>query len=711
VSGDAIITVQLLGGAALRSGDLPISGPPAQRHRIALLTLIVAAWPQPLSRDRAVAMLWPERDTANARRLLNLAVHVLRGALGEGAITSAGDALLLNPSRVHCDLHELRIAMASGDLAGIVQGYSCPLLDGFHIDDSIDFEYWLGERRSELDHAYVSALRSLAERQERSGDVYGRVTTGRRLVAADPHSSAYALALMHALDAAGDRFGAIQHAAEHAHRLRTDLELEPDAEVQALAERLRTAPASRVSASTGAVRAPMPSIAVLPFRNLSTDPENACFADGITEDVIANLSKIRALKVISRTSVMHFKDRRPTLKEIGIALGATVVLAGSVRRAGDRVRIVAQLMDIDSDRHLWSETYDRQMVDIFSIQSEVALQIAAALQAELSPDERTRVRHEPTDDLQAYHLYLQGRQWLGRYTTESMLRSVDFFARAISRDPGFATAHAMLAMVLAELAEMGVLEPRPTYARASEEVAHALRLDPALDTAHCTRAFLHAIREYDWTAAEREFERALELNPSGAETYDLYGRFCSGVARYDQALALLERAADLDPLVHRIDVVTTLLRAGRIDEAIERAEVSLELDPHERTHATLGWGYFLDGRRAAGLAELERAVAMAPGAQMWLAQLGEAHAMAGNEARAREILRTLEERSRETYVPSYYFAYVHTGLGDAERAMDYLERAVAERAGPAYSIKGSFLLAPLRAHPRFQALLRNMKLA
>src|SRR5215210_6182292 len=428
-----MITVQLLGGAALRSGDMPVSGPPAQRHRIALLTLVVAAWPQPLSRDRATAMLWPERDTANARRLLNLAVHVLRGALGDASISSTGDALLLDPLRVHCDLHDLRVAMASGDLEGIVQLYSGPLLDGFHLDDSIEFEYWLGERRSELDHAYVNALRALTERQERSGDVYGRVDTARRLVAADPHSSVYAPALMNALDAAGDRFGAIQHASEHAHRMRTDLELEPDAAVQALAERLRTAPPTRVAASLSGSRAPVPSIAVMPFRNLSTDPENACFADGITEDVTANLSKIRALKVISHTSVLHFKDRRPTIKEIGVALGATVVLAGSVRKVGDRVRIVAQLMDTDSDRHLWSETYDRQMVDIFSIQSEVALQIASALEAELSPNERTRVRRKPTDDLQAYHLFLQGRQLLGRYTNQSMVGSLAYFERAIAR--------------------------------------------------------------------------------------------------------------------------------------------------------------------------------------------------------------------------------------------------------------------------------------
>lgn len=706
-----MITVQLLGGASLRRGDTPIGGPPAQRHRIALLTLITASWPQPLARDRAIALLWPERDTANARRLLNLAVHVLRAALDEGAITSAGDALLLDPSCLHCDLHELRLAIASNDVDGIVRTYGGPLLDGFHLDDSTEFEYWLEQRRRELGHAYVGALRALAARQEQSGDVHGRVGTCRRLVAADPHSSIHARALMHALDAADDRLGAIQHATEHAHRLRVDLELAPDADVEALAQRLRTAPLERGRVTSALTRDASRAIAVLPFRNLSADPENEYFADGITEDVIANLSRIHALKVISRTSVMHFKERRPTLGEIGTALGVSVVLDGSVRRAGDRVRIVAQLLDAHSGRHLWSETYDRQMADIFSIQSEVALHIASVLKAELTVDERTRVTRKPTADLQAYHLFLQGRRWHLQYTIESMLGSIELYDRALARDPEFALAHAMKAMAHAELAEMGVLEPDAAYARASDEVAHALRLDSELDVAHGTLAFLKGVREFDWAGAERAFARALQLNPSGAETLDLYGRFCAGLERYDEALALLERAGELDPLVDRVDIVTTLLRAGRIDEAIAHAEATVEVQPSARARATLGWAYFLAGRRAEGISELEHAVATAPDTLMWLGQLGEAYGLAGNEPKAREILRELELRAHDSYVSPYYFAYLHTGLGDADRAIDDLERAVAQRAGPAYSIKGSFLFAPLRDHPRFRALLRTMNLA
>jgi DNA-binding SARP family transcriptional activator/predicted GNAT family acetyltransferase len=234
-----MITVQLLGGVCLRSGDALLCGPPAQRHRIALLTLIVAAWPQPLSRDRAMALLWPERDPAGARRLLNLAVHVLRSALGEDAIASVGDGLLLNPSQLRCDLHELRAAIAGGACERVAQVYTGPLLEGFFLGESTEFGYWLDHRRSELSHAYTGALLALAKRQERSGDVHGRVGACLRLVAADPHSGVYAQALMRALDAAGDRAGAIQHATEHAHRLRADLDLEPDPAVAALAEELR----------------------------------------------------------------------------------------------------------------------------------------------------------------------------------------------------------------------------------------------------------------------------------------------------------------------------------------------------------------------------------------------------------------------------------------------------------------------------------------
>jgi DNA-binding SARP family transcriptional activator len=564
-----VITVQLLGGASLRSGEVPLAGPPAQRHRIALLSLIVAAWPQPLSRDRAMALLWPERDLPKARRLLNLAVHVLRSALGEDAIVSANDGLLLNPTALSCDLHELRAAIAANDPERIARCYTGALLDGFHLDESAEFAYWLDERRSELVHAFTGALRIVAEGQERSGDVHGRVGTCRKLVAAHPHSGLYARALMRALDAIGDRAGAIRHAAEHARRLELDLELPPDPEVQALADELRAAAPAR--------RAPAGS--------------------------------------------------RPAARPRG----------------------------------------------------------------------------------QAHHLYLQGRRWASEYTLAGLARAADCFERAVAHDPSFALALTGLAMAYAELSEQGGMPPDTAYRKAGAAAAAALRLDPELGETHRTVAYLKAVREHDWAGAEAEFQRALELNPEDADAHDLYGRLCAALGRYDEAIVLQRRAQELDPLSHRLDVVSTLLRAGRHHEAVMGARNAVELDPgHDRARATLGWAYFLSGRQEEGLAELERAASLSPNSTLWLGQLGEAYGMAGRTERAREVLRQLESRARTAYVSPYHLAYVHTGLGEYDQAAALLERASRERSGAVYGIRGSFLFAPLHAHPGFRALLERM---
>ena len=704
-----MVTVQLIGGPCLRAGESPLTGPPAQRHRIALLALAVSAWPQPVSRDKAMAMLWPEKDLASARRLLNLAVHVLRTALGEGAIASTGDGLLFNPVQCNCDLLELRAAIDSDASERVARLYTAPFLDGFHLDDSAEFGYWLDERRTELSHAYVGALLTLAQRQEQSGDVHGRVRTCLRLVASDPHSGIYAQQLMRALDAAGDRLGAMQHSAEHARRRRADLDLDPDPAVVALAEQLRRAPAV-FTPSPETIRVAS-SVAVLPFINLSADPENEYFADGITDDVIAHLSKISALKVISRTSVMRFKQRQQSLKEIGNTLGAATILDGSVRRIGERVRIVAKLVDVNTDQHLWAETYDRQLTDIFEIQTDVALQIAGAMKAELSREERTRVRRGPTNDIPAYQFFLRGREWYIRYTPEGLLRAIELFDKAIARDPEFALAHAFKSTAYTELAEAGFVTPDLAYERALEASRQALRIDPESGAAQSTMGYLKGVYEFDWKGAEQAFKRAIELAPSNADCYVLYGRLLAALGRFDEAIALQERAHELNPLAHRMDRITTLLRAGRYEQAIKPAEAAVEFEPgYDRARSTLGWAYFLNGNQSAGIAELERAVAASPGNTLWLAQLGQACAMAGDEARARTILDELKAYALEKFVSPYHFAYVYTGLGDSDRAIDYLEQAVIGRTGPAYAIKSSFLLTTLHNHPRFRALLREMKL-
>ncbi|MGH7549098.1 MAG: protein kinase domain-containing protein [Gemmatimonadales bacterium] len=478
------------------------------------------------------------------------------------------------------------------------------------------------------------------------------------------------------------------------------------------ADRFATAGAFAEALTTPAQVQPRPrSVAVLPFLNLSADPENEYFADGITEDVIAQLSKVRALQVISRTSVMQFKKREQGLREIAAKLEVATLLEGSVRRVGDRVRIVAQLIDAETDQHLWAETYDRQLTDIFVIQADVALHIAAALKAELSPDEKTRIRKEPTSDLQAYQLYLRGRHCFIRYTQEGIGKGIEYFEQAIARDPGYALAYAGMALAYSELGEGGALRPGEAFAQARQAVATALELDSGLGEAHSVLAVLKFECDFDWIGAEQSFKRALELNPSSADTYDYYGRMLSALERYDEAIAALRRAQELDPLAHPLDIATALLRAGRYDDAVRAARPVIELDPHyARGHATLAWAFLKKGLNDEGLAELEKAVSLSPGATLFLAQLGQAYAMVGKVERAREVLRQLEELSRQTYVSPYHMAYVYTGLGEQDQALDRLERAYEERAGAVYGIKGSFLFTSLRSHPRFTALLKRMNL-
>jgi pentatricopeptide repeat protein len=497
----------------------------------------------------------------------------------------------------------------------------------------------------------------------------------------------------------------------------------PAAVDQAIARALAVDPADRfpsAKAFANALSVPSngepkpPSVAVLPFLNLSTDPENEFFADGITEDVIAHLSKIRSLKVISRTSVMPFKKREQSLKEIGARLDAATLLDGSVRRAGSRVRIVAQLIDADTDQHLWADTYDRELTDIFAIQTDVALQIADALQAELSTEEKHRIRKQQTDDVQAYQLYLMGRHCMVRWTKEGVEQALEYFDQAVARDPEYALAYATIAYAYADMATgvAGSLPPSEAYGRAKTAVSRALELDPGLAEAHAVSGYLKYISDYDWAGAERQLKKAIELNPNSGEAYDFYGLLLAALERYDEAITMQRRAYEVDPLAHRMDIATTFLRAGRYDEAVTAVNRVLAVDPHfALAHMTLGWGYLLKGMADQGISELERAVALSPESTIYLGQLGQAYARVGRTDEAREVLRRMEEMSSRRYVSPYHMAYVYEGLGEQERAMDFLERAYDERAGGIFGIKGSFLFRSLRRHPRFQAMLRKMNLA
>ena len=456
-----------------------------------------------------------------------------------------------------------------------------------------------------------------------------------------------------------------------------------------------------------------PSVAVLPFQGMGGDPSGSMFADGITEDVIAQLSKIRALKVISRTSAMQFRDPTHDRREIAARLGVATLLEGSVRQSGERVRIVAQLVDAATERQLWAETYDRQLTDIFQIQSDVALQIAAALKAELSRDERRRLQAQPTHDVRAYQLILRGRQWFTQYTEASLMRALGCFEEAVALDPKYALAWAAIARAYAEAMTIQAASlAGVAVAKAKEAASRALTLDPGLSEAHEVMGLVRMIYDFDWEGAEQSFKLALQLSPNDADAHCHYGWLCWSVERHDEAVELVRRARELDPLAHRSDFSSALLRAGRYAEAEVAARETIAFDPgFARGHSALGWALLLQGDTVGGVAALERAVEASQDDSAFIAQLGQGYAMAGRTADARAMLARLEAQAAERPVSSYSFAYVLTGLGEHDRAIDCLERAYDEPSGAVFSIKGSFLFAPLRGHPRFTALLRKMHLA
>jgi len=459
-------------------------------------------------------------------------------------------------------------------------------------------------------------------------------------------------------------------------------------------------------------RAPIRSIAVLPFLPAAGSSEPDAFADGITEDVIAQLSKIRGLKVIARASVLPFRNREMTARDIAARLAVRTLLDGSIRQAGGRVRIVVHLIDAATEAQLWSDTYDRELADIFAIQSDVAKQIAGALEVELSGDERRRLGSRPTANLAAFQLYLKGRHCVLKYTAEGLRQGLAYLEQSISEDTDFALGHAWAAFahVIATMGYAGGgVPPRESRSHAREAAQRALAIDTQLGDAHGAVALVKLVIDHDWSGCERAFRRGLELSPGSDFMWAAYGLLLSTLERFDEAIAAYRRAKELDPLtaVHASTLASVLLRAGRLDEALDEARRLTELAPEfPMARSNLGWAYLLKGANERGLAELEKAAALAPGNSMLLGQLGEAYALAGRTQEANDVLKRLRERQTS----SYHLAYVYTGLGDDEAAMDCLERAYEEQAGGLYGIKGSFLFRRLVTHPRFIDLLRRMNL-
>jgi len=454
------------------------------------------------------------------------------------------------------------------------------------------------------------------------------------------------------------------------------------------------------------------SVAVLPFENLSNDPNNAYFADGVQDEILTRLAKIGDLKVIARSSTQRYRSSGEDMREIGKQLGVAHVLEGSVQKATDNVRVRVQLIDAATATHLWAETYDRKLTDIFAVESEVATKVAAALQAKLTHPEQDALAVRPTENTEAYQTYLLGRYFWNKRTGTDLIKAIGYFEQAIAEDPRFALAYAGLADAYVLLSGYSAASPNESLPKAKAAALKALEIDSRLGPAHACLAMALFAHDLNFPDANREFRRAIELSPNYATAHQWYGQ-CGllVLGRSDDAVAEAKRALDLDPLsiIINADLGNTLFSAHRYDEAIEQLRKTVEMEPDfYYAHWNLGQALEMKGLIKEAQAEYEKAISLDDD-PVPLALLGHLHARLGKRNEALTILERLRAMQKERYVSSYNFALIHLGLGQKEEALSFLEKAYEERDGYNIAfIRADPFLDPLRGHPRFEALVQKI---
>jgi serine/threonine-protein kinase len=457
------------------------------------------------------------------------------------------------------------------------------------------------------------------------------------------------------------------------------------------------------------------SIAVLPFADMSPQKDQEYFCDGIAEELINALSKVEGLRVASRTSSFQFKGRAEDIREIGAKLNARLILEGSVRRAGERLRVAAQLISVADGYHLWSERYDREMKDIFAVQDDISQAVVSTLKIKLLGKVAGHLVKRSTEDLEAYDLYLRGRSYWSKWHSEGMRKAVDFFERAIARDPTFAAAHAGLGYAYAMLGYW-TMSPTEVLKKAKAAALKALEIDETLAEAHLSLGWILDFCDWDWSGAERELKRALELNPASADAHNAYGVLLSATGRPREALLENKKAYELDPLSVNVNgsLGCTLYFRREYDQAIEQFQKTLELEPgHPRAYYYLGRAYIAKSMFEPAVTALQQGGDCSGRDLRILGVLGHAYVLMGKRSEAERLRDELKLVPPKPGYPSFSLfsrALVHIGLGEKEPALQCLEQLYQERSTLLHWLKVDPLFDPLRPDGRFADLLRGMGL-
>ena len=753
-----MIDLCTFGGVDLSSTDAETIGSVvSQPKRAALLVYLAMADESGFRRrDVVVAMLWPELDTQHARGALRQALHFLRRSLGEQVISARGEEEIgVNHDAIRCDAVEFSRRVDAKEYDRALELYRGPFLDGFFPSEvAPEFDEWIASTRADLRKRAAWSAGALSDACRSAGQFRDAVDSARRAAALNPDDEGNIVRLIAILDETGDRAGALEAYEAFARRLRDDYDAEPSPETQALVREvksrrvagagptptltLESPPSNRVEnpprVSRGAfwrlglgicaalavvvltTRAPRTkspiTVAVIPLEEVGVDTSRAYIADGLTDQLITDLSQLGTLRVINRRTMMAYRGTHKTLAEVARELNADEVITGSLQTISDTIRLTMQLVARDEDRAAWSGTFEGAKGDLLRIQREAARAAANRIHGAIAEQSTSSLTSIGRSHPQSLDAYVRGRYYWNERRTPSLLRSISFFEEALHLDPTFALAYSAMGDAYVQLGYTNAIAPGDAFPKARDAALHALTLDSSLAEPHATLGFVRLYYDWDWPAAEREFRRAIAMNPSYSTAHEWYGLFLTAMGRFAEAQAEERRAQDLEPLSIAIAGTTgfVLYYAGELDNARRELRIAL------RSDSVFPLGHFYLGRvhQQAGYADSALAQYRATGPlRTWvptIAAEGHLAGMLGRTDEARAALARLDSLSRSEYVTSYGVALVHAALGHRDSAFAWLDRAYAERTNWMVWLNRDQRWAPIRADPRFAALTSRLRL-
>jgi TolB-like protein/Flp pilus assembly protein TadD len=702
--------LRLLGASdlkGLQEGEQKAVHLPPKRFAL-LVFLALASSRGRCQRDSLLPLFWPNADERRARNALSQSLHQLRHEMGQGTILSLGaDQIAVPSDQVWCDAVAFERACLAGRHEDALDLYRGELLPGFHVGGALELGYWLDDERERLRRLASGAARLLADEAERRGDSAQASRWLERLLRFAPADENVLCRLMQVLEGTGDRAGALRAFKRYDEYLRQELDMEPSHETRALAERIRQGHGSGTVGEPGA--APGTSIAVLPFTNFSGDPDQAYFCDGMTEAITSALSRMEGFDVAARSSAFAFRDRTGDLAEIGRKLRVGHVLEGSVRRAGSRVRVTAQLIRLPDGFHVSSWEYDGDAGDVLGVQTDVARRVALELRGAVAvPPAPAGL---PTRDPEAYDRYLRGRFLLRKRNPRDLERAVSLLAEAVRHDPGFAAAHSALGEAHAVQGAIfqDLLPSRVCMPRAMAALERALELDEGQAESHAALGVCRAVYEWDWAQGVELTSRACELAPSSGFAHLARATVLTYGGRLEEALEAATRAVRLEPfaLSFRETLGICLYLQRRYGEALASLQGTLEMEPGLYiARVVLADTLAALGRSQEALEIYETVMeSMERPSPYALSGLGRLHATLGREKEAGAVLDQMAALSRDVYVRPTYAAYVHAALGDGEGALDCLEGGLRERDLHVSCINVDPRFDTLRPHSRYRSFL------